>query len=59
MSTLKEKIAVMQAFEDALQIAYRKRGTTDWYKAASPSWDWVMYDYQITPNQEKNNATNT
>ena len=48
MSTIQEKIAVMQAFADGKRVEYRDKDTPgDWRIAAFPCWDWEDFDYRI------------
>lgn len=49
--TTKEKIAIMQAFEDGKEIEYRDNTKNDWLDAKSPLWDWIDYDYRIKPQK--------
>ncbi len=53
MKTTKEKIAVMQAFEDGKNIEVKAISWTEWQPVAiygAPSWDWNNYDYRIKPD---------
>lgn len=48
MKTTKEKIAIMQAFEEGRKI----EGTSycagsDWRQLENPRWNWVECDYRI------------
>lgn len=50
--TTKEKIEVMQAYEDGKQIECRQIiakaiGDVEWEDSKEPTWDWVMFDYRI------------
>lgn len=47
MKTTKEKIAVMQAFEDGKKIEYATLSCNDWEFNDSPKWDWFRCDYRI------------
>lgn len=47
MKTTKEKIAIMQAFEDGREIERSYDGETDWILTKDPVWDWRIYDYRI------------
>ena len=48
MKTTQEKIAVMQAFIDGLDIEYCIVGTWSNYTVINnPSWDWVGCDYRV------------
>lgn len=48
-STIAEKIAVMQAFEDGKTIEARSRRETEalWKRLNFPAWDWIGYDYRV------------
>jgi hypothetical protein len=49
MKTTKEKIAVMQAFEDGEKIEIRERECEDdeWMETPEPCWNWFAYDYRV------------
>lgn len=52
MSTLAEKIAIMQAALDGEPIQYRPHTSNDWYTSKMPlqlSWDWFVNEYRIAP----------
>lgn len=52
MTTIQEKIAVMQAFADGKRIESRVISLTKsltWYHISSPSWDWSEKEYRIAP----------
>jgi hypothetical protein len=51
MSTTKQKIAVMQAFEDGKAIQYRSRAdsTNTWQLVDAPIWAWDCMDYREKP----------
>jgi len=49
MKTTKEKIAVMQAFEDTGSVRMNERGYPGWEITKIPAWDWVHFDYDIKP----------
>ena len=53
--TTKEKIAVMQAYEDGkkIQIYFKASGWTDWDVSWGPVWDWDKHDYRIKPEEEE------
>ena len=52
MKTLKEKIAVMQAFADGREIEYYYPSTEKWYKTKDPVWDWNTNDYRVKESPE-------
>jgi hypothetical protein len=58
MSTLREKIAVMQAFEDGLQIecCVRPASKGKWLVVSSSCWNWRDWDYRIAPGQQGENG---
>lgn len=49
--TTKEKIEVMQAYEEGKQIKCRKKGSglpwVDWILPHEPAWDWENNDYEV------------
>jgi len=50
MSTLQEKIAVMQAFAEGENVEYRGIYSTDdyeWQDMPTPSWDWNSFEYRV------------
>jgi len=51
MKTTREKIEVMQAFEDGEDVQYGYCGETDtvWQNVPNPNWNWVDFDYRIKP----------
>lgn len=50
MKTLKQKIEVMQAFEDGQEIERKIRPTGEkWLEVGLPSWNWSDNDYRIKP----------
>ena len=52
MSSTKEKIAIMQAYEDGKKIQGRDPETEDWFDWTGknePSWDWRSGDYRVKP----------
>lgn len=53
--TTKEKIAVMQAYEDGKKIQVATNGEEDWedFNFGEPMWDWECCDYRIKPEEEK------
>lgn len=54
MTTLAEKIAVMQAFErgEAIQCQHMRQGPHEWEDALLPSWNWDSYRYRIRPKAQ-------
>lgn len=46
-TTTKEKIAVMQAFEDGKPIECMNYGLGVWEPCDDPSWDWLETDYRV------------
>lgn len=54
MTTLAEKIAVMQAYERGEEIEFRRPSykENDWKKAASPVWDWSVCDYRVAAKNQ-------
>ena len=52
MMTLKEKIAVMQAFEDGKLVqATPNDSFSEWHDSQFPAWDWFRYDYRVKPKR--------
>lgn len=49
MSTLQEKIAVMQAAAEgkAIQVKVRGLSCCGWSDTDCPGWDWYMCDYRV------------
>lgn len=47
--TLKEKIEVMQHFENGGEIQFSTRKSESYANATNPLWDWHAYDYRIKP----------
>ncbi len=49
MNTLKEKIAVMNAAEQGMDIEYQNKygNNTNWYSEDEPNWNWVECTYRI------------
>ena len=47
-NTLKEKIAVMQAYADGHLIEFKPvSGNLDWDKVSIPSWNWDSNHYRV------------
>lgn len=42
-------IKVMQDYVNGKEVEYRIVGKDDWYNAATPCWDWTLYDYRVKP----------
>ena len=55
MTTLREKIEVMQAFERGEEIeAVRNRYVdTKWNSTQNPLWDWDTFTYRIKPKPKQ------
>ena len=49
MKTVKEKIEVMQAFEDGKQVEVTISGKSKWFNCGEPTWNWVASDYRVKP----------
>ncbi len=49
MSTLQEKIAVMQAYADGKNIEMCPVGGTLWREVPHPEWDWSIWEYRVAP----------
>lgn len=52
MKTTKEKIKVMQAYEDGKAIQARSGSAIEWFDIKAPSWIWGVYDYRIAPESK-------
>ena len=52
MKTIKEKIAVMQAFADGKEIELRLLTDSEYYDCKNPGWNWGNYDYRVKPTSE-------
>lgn len=52
MKTTKEKIAIMQAYEDGKKIEVCGKIENVWYSTTSPDWNWANCDYRIKPEPE-------
>lgn len=52
MKTNKEKIKVMQAFEDGEKIEEKENYCNSWYEVLAPSWNWDDCDYRIKPKSK-------
>lgn len=51
-NTTKEKITVMQAFEDGRTIQSRPVRSFVWCDDFNPAWSWATFDYRIKPEPE-------
>lgn len=51
MTTLAEKIAVMQAFERGEKVEDKHKGGGTWAECGSPTWDWFLFEYRIAPKK--------
>ena len=49
--TTKEKIAVMQAFDEGKPIEFKtvSQDDTYWRIIENPKWDWLSWDYRVKP----------
>lgn len=47
--TIKEMIAVMQAYEDGEKIEYREIGVGNWESVSHPCWNWSVNEYRVKP----------
>ena len=47
MKTIREKIEIMEAYNNKEKIEVRHRDTSTWSDATLPCWNWDMYDYRI------------
>lgn len=52
MKTTKEKIAIMQAYEDGKKIEICGKTEKVWHNAISPDWNWAACDYRIKQEPE-------
>ena len=52
MKTTKEKIAIMQAYEDGKKIEVCGKIENVWYSTTSPDWNWANCDYRIKTEPE-------
>ena len=53
MTTLAEKIAIMQAFADGKTIQYYNEDMEEWRPARAPIWNWQDKEYRIKPAEPK------
>ena len=52
--TTKERIGVMEAYEEGSEIQFRDHVTQEWEDVSGePIWDWVNGSYRIKPNNPK------
>lgn len=49
MSTIQEKIAVMQAFAEGREVQLKSWCNGDWKDCPNPRWNWHDFDYRIKP----------
>lgn len=48
MSTLDEKLAVMQAAKDGKTIEFKRKLTNSgWAVIVAPGWDWQSFEYRV------------
>lgn len=53
MTTLAEKIAVMQAYERGEEIEFRRHlDKNNWRRVTSPIWDWSVCDYRVAAENQ-------
>lgn len=45
--TTKEKIEVMQAYEEGKTIECNNKRDSDWFELDQPDWNWSGYDYRL------------
>lgn len=51
--TTREKIVVMQAYEDGKEIEFRSAYTEEeWVRCFKAVWNWAEFDYRIKPEPE-------
>ena len=55
MSTLEEKITIMQAYQQGKQIEWKPKRTnnTEWEVSLTPIWDWSNKNYRIKEEPKK------
>jgi len=53
----KEKIKIMQAYDDGKEIECSYKKKNDWDINMSPSWNWADFDYRIKPEPKKRPIT--
>ena len=53
MTTLDEKIKVMQAYKDGKQIEGKRNEASIWLPCKIPCWDWYTYDFRIKKEPKK------
>jgi len=51
--TTREKIAVMQAFEDGKKIEIRVIHSDNWIFCECPGWNWEYFNYRVKPEPAK------
>ena len=51
--TLKEKIKVMEHYENSGTVECRERGCYDWEIDDAPCWNWYDFDYRIISSKQK------
>lgn len=52
-TTVKEKIEIMQAFQDKkkIQQRFRAESVCSWEDCTDPIWNWDWYEYRIAPDE--------
>ena len=53
MTTLDEKIKVMQAYKNGKTIEYKEGREKNWKTTNTPAWDWYNWDYRIKEEPKK------
>ena len=53
MTTLDEKIKIMQAYKDGKTIEYKEGREKKWKTTTTPVWDWYNWDYRIKEEPKK------
>ena len=44
---LEEMIKVMQHYADGGEVENKDKESNKWFKAYTPDWNWLKYDYRI------------
>lgn len=50
--TTKEKIEVMQAYEEGKTIECNNKRDSDWFELDQPDWNWSGYDYRLKKEKQ-------
>ena len=51
--TIKEKIEVMEHYENGGEVEYVETGFDGWEVASHPTWNWYDYEYRIRHFKQK------